>query len=85
MDRGRTIAVLSPCRWNLACGDISPTWGYDVFVQLGEVESSTDINPSSTHGGFSRHCYLTMKVTVSIRQMVAFRSISGLTTLAQGC
>ena len=26
-------------------GDISPTWGYDVFVQLGEVESSTDINP----------------------------------------
>ena len=26
-------------------GDISSTWGYDVFVQLGEVESSTDINP----------------------------------------
>lgn len=26
-------------------GDLSPTWGYDVFVQLGEVESSTDINP----------------------------------------
>ena len=26
-------------------GDISSTWGYDIFVQLGEVESSTDINP----------------------------------------
>jgi len=26
-------------------GDLSPTLGYDVFVQLGEVESSTDINP----------------------------------------
>ena len=37
-------------------GDISSTWGYDVFVQLGEVESSTDINPVLNPSEFSKVC-----------------------------
>ena len=58
-------------------GDLGESWAYDVFVQVGEVESVVDISPYWILEEFNRHCSLTSRGNVVTPQTAACHLTSG--------